>query len=301
MGLESDKGPGVEAASNQFERELRVALRLAREAGAVVLEYYNTPLHVEQKESAYDSEPVTEADRAANALIVSGVRFEFPDDGILAEESVDTERRLTKNRVWMIDPLDGTKGFISRAADFAVQIGLALNGESVLGVVYQPLPRVMYWAARGAGAWVERPGQQEQQRPVRARVSSESELRHMRLAASRSHRSPRMDRVVRALGVEREVQRNSVGVKVGLLIEQECDLYIHLSPRTKQWDTCAPEAILREAGGRFTDLFGQPLRYNSPEVENRNGLVATNGAAHREIIERLAPLLAEFGRERVDV
>ena len=107
-----------------------------------------------------------------------------------------------------------------------------------------------------------------------------------------------MDRVVRALGLEQEVQRNSVGVKVGLLIEQQCDLYVHLSPRTKQWDTCAPEAILREAGGQFTDLFGQPLVYNSPQVENRNGIVATNGAAHTRIIEQLAPLLAEFGRVR---
>jgi 3'(2'), 5'-bisphosphate nucleotidase len=269
---------------------------LAREAGAVVLQYYNTPLHVEQKPNSYDSEPVTEADRASNALIVAGIRHEFPDDGILAEESIDTERRLSKSRVWMIDPLDGTKGFISRSADFAVQIGLAVEGESVLGVVYQPLPDVMYWAARGGGAWIERTGREAE----RARVSDVSDVRQMRLAASRSHRSPRMDRVVRAFGVEQEVQRNSVGVKVGLLIEQQCDLYIHLSSHTKQWDTCAPEAILHEAGGRFTDIFGSPLRYNSPEVENLNGIVATNGAAHDLIIEQLAPLLAEFGRARAE-
>jgi 3'(2'), 5'-bisphosphate nucleotidase len=297
MGAGSDKGLVVEAESNSYEHELQVALRLAREAGSVVLEYYDTPLHVEQKESAYDSEPVTEADRASNALIVAGIRHEFPDDGILAEESIDTERRLGKRRVWMIDPLDGTKGFISRAADFAVQIGLAVDGESVLGIVYQPLPRVMYHAARGRGAWIERQGRAAE----RAQVSDVSDIRHMRLAASRSHRSPRMDRVVRALGVEQEVQRNSVGVKVGLLIEQQCDLYVHLSSHTKQWDTCAPEAILREAGGLFTDLFGSPLRYNSPEVENLNGIVATNGAAHDRIIEQLAPLLAEFGRSRADV
>jgi 3'(2'), 5'-bisphosphate nucleotidase len=81
-----------------------------------------------------------------------------------------------------------------------------------------------------------------------------------------------------------------------LIIEQQCDLYVHLSPRTKQWDTCAPEIILTEAGGRLTDLFGQPLRYNHPDVQNRNGIVATNGAAHERIIELLAPLLHEFGR-----
>ena len=106
-----------------------------------------------------------------------------------------------------------------------------------------------------------------------------------------------MDRVVRALGLEDEVRRGSVGIKVGLIIERQCDLYIHLSPRTKQWDTCAPEVILREAGGRFTDLFGEPISYNLPDVQNHNGIVATNGAAHDFIIDQLRPLLAEFGRE----
>ena len=110
-----------------------------------------------------------------------------------------------------------------------------------------------------------------------------------------------MDTVVRALGIEEEVQRGSVGIKVGLIIERQCDVYIHLSPRTKQWDTCAPEVILSEAGGRMTDLFGEPLGYNNVDVQNRNGLVASNGAAHHRIIEKLAPLLEEFGRMRIDV
>jgi 3'(2'), 5'-bisphosphate nucleotidase len=281
----------------QYERELEVALRLAREAGALALEYYDRPLHVEQKTSADDVEPVTEADRAANALIVAGIRHEFPDDGILAEESVDTARRLGKSRVWMIDPLDGTNGFIARDGDFAVQIGLAIEGQAVAGVVYQPLPDLLYWAAEGTGSWIERPGLS----PERARVSDQKEIAKMRMAASRTHRSPRLDRVVRALGVKDEVQRGSVGIKVGLIIERQCDFYVHLSSRTKQWDTCAPEMILSEAGGRLTDLFGAPLAYNSPDVQNRNGIVASNGAAHDSLIAQLAPLLAEFGRERVEV
>jgi 3'(2'), 5'-bisphosphate nucleotidase len=281
-----------------YERELQVALRLAREAGALILEGYAAPVRVERKIDADDYvEPVTETDRAANELIVSGIRREFPDDGILAEESVDTERRLSKRRVWMIDPLDGTNGFIARDGDFAVQIGLAVEGVSVLGVVYQPLPDVLYRAVRGRGAWVERQGLKAEL----SRVSGRTDLQNMRLAASRSHRSPRMDRVVRALEIKEEVNRGSVGVKVGLIVEQQCDLYVHLSPRTKQWDTCAPEAILNEAGGRLTDLFGYPLGYNSPEVQNRNGIVASNGAAHGEIIKRLAPLLKEFGRLRVEI
>jgi 3'(2'), 5'-bisphosphate nucleotidase len=275
-----------------YEQELRVALQLAREAGAAILELYDRPIEVLQKYDLDVREPVTLADRIANELIVEGIHQHFPDDGILAEESVDTERRLAKRRVWMIDPLDGTNGFIDGNGDFAVQIGLAEDGEAVLGVVYEPLTDLLYRAVRDQGTWVERPNTEATQ----AHVSAKSELSQMRLAASRSHRSPRMDRVVKAFGVRDEIQRGSVGIKVGLIIEQQCDLYVHLSPRTKQWDTCAPQIILNEAGGSFSDLFGNAITYNSAEVQHRNGLVATNGLAHAHVINALAPLLAEFGR-----
>ncbi len=278
-----------------YDHELRIVCELARTAGAAILEHYEGPLNIKQKNYEDDVEPVTQADMIANDLIVTRLKREFPDDGILAEESVDTERRLAKSRVWMVDPLDGTNGFIDGNGDFAVQIGLAEDGQCVLGVVYQPLTDVLYRAVRGAGAWIER----SQFDPEKAKVSDTETLSAMRLAASRSHRSPRMNKVVAQLGFEQEVQRGSVGIKIGLLIEQQCDVYIHLSPRTKQWDTCAPEVILTEAGGRISDLFGYPLNYNVPDVQNRNGLVASNGVSHDQIIETLAPLLNEFGRKQV--
>jgi 3'(2'), 5'-bisphosphate nucleotidase len=279
----------------QLKHELDVAVELARSAGAAILEQYKGPLDIEQKNLDDDSEPVTQADRIANELIVTRLQREFPGDGILAEESVDTSRRLAKPRVWMIDPLDGTNGFIAGNGDFAVQIGLVEHGEPMLAVVYEPLPGVLYRAVRGEGTWIERP----QLEPERARVSDARTISNMRLAASRSHRSSRMNKVVQRFGFREEVQRGSVGIKIGLLVEQQCDVYIHLSPRTKQWDTCAPQLILTEAGGRMTDLFGEPLNYNVPDVQNRNGLVASNGASHDQIIETLAPLLSEFGRKRM--
>ena len=280
---------------NAYGHDLMVACELARAAGAAILEHYEGPIKVEQKTLADDVEPVTQADRIANELIVNALKREFPNDGILAEESIDTKRRLGKSRVWMVDPLDGTNGFIDGNGDFAVQIGLTEEGQCVIGVVYQPLTGVLYRAIRGAGTWIERP----EFAPERAHVSDHTNLSSMRLAASRSHRSPRMNKVVERFGFREEVQRGSVGIKIGLLIEQQCDIYIHLSPRTKQWDTCAPQVILTEAGGRLSDLFGSPLNYNVPDVQNRNGLVASNGAAHDRIIETLAPLLEEFGRKPV--
>jgi len=282
----------------EFERELRFVLELARRAGEAALAFYGRPLRVEHKEE-FD-EPVTQADRAVNELIVRALRESFPADGILAEESVDTQRRIGRERVWMIDPIDGTKGFIAGTGDFAVQIGLAVEGRACLGVLYAPATDVLYWAARGHGSWVLRPTSEAgvEARPERLRVSDETSLPRMRLAESRSHRGPKMDAVVRALGVRAEVRSHSVGVKVGLLVERQADLYIHMSPKTKQWDTCAPEAVLAEAGGRMTDLWGEPLRYNTPDVLNRNGLVASNGAAHERVVERMRPLLEGWGRAR---
>ena len=279
-----------------FAHELDVVTELAREAGAILLRHYHSPFLVEQKVNALkELEEVTAADRESNDLIVRRLAAEFPDDGILAEESDDTERRLDKDRVWMIDPMDGTKNFIRRDGDFAVQIGLAVNGESVAGVVYQPVRDILYRAARGAGSWIEGPDKSAAPMSVSKIVAPHE----MVLASSRSHRSPRMELVVSRFGFKDEVRRGSVGVKIGLITEQLADLYLHLSPSTKQWDTCAPEIILIEAGGRLTDLFGQPLRYNGVRVDNRNGIVATNGAAHGMVIENLAPLLKEFGREPV--
>src|SRR5215831_896391 len=144
----------------EFDREISIACELAREAGAILLAHYHSPFLVEQKINALQEiEEVTAADREANDLIVRRLLTEFPDDGILAEESKDTERRLEKDRVWLIDPMDGTKNFIQRDGDFAVQIGLAVDGESVAGVVYQPVRDVLYRAARGRGSWIEAAGQ----------------------------------------------------------------------------------------------------------------------------------------------
>src|SRR5213083_1807571 len=139
-----------------YQSEIEVAAELARTAGAILLAHYHSPFLVEQKVNALQElEEVTAADREANDLIVRTLLTEFPDDGILAEESKDTERRLAKERVWLIDPMDGTKNFIQRDGDFAVQIGLAVGGESVVGVVYQPTRAVLYRAARNGGAWIE--------------------------------------------------------------------------------------------------------------------------------------------------
>ena len=279
---------------SNYDREIKIATELARAAGEILLKHYNSPFLVEHKINALqEMEEVTAADREANDLIVNRLGKEFPEDGILAEESADTEDRLTKERLWLIDPMDGTKNFVQRDGDFAVQIGLTVAGEPAVGVVYQPVRDLLYRAVRGEGAWRE----ESRNSAERLHVSERTDPAEMVLASSRSHRSPRMERVVESFRFKDETRRGSVGVKIGLIAEQQADLYLHLSPSTKQWDTCAPEIVLTESGGRLTDLFGRPLGYNAVRIDNRNGVVATNGVAHALVIKSLKPLLREFGRE----
>lgn len=279
-----------------LKKELETAIALARKAGESILDFYENGFKIEEKIFADNfSEPVTIADRTASKIIVESLTEAFPDDGILSEEEFDDQQRLGKKRVWMIDPLDGTKGFIEKNGDFAVQIGLAEHGASILGVVFLPLENVLYFASYGGGAFMI----EKDEEPQRLRVSEKSDLGEMVLASSRNHRSPRMNRVVEQFGLKKEIRRGSVGIKIGLIARQTADLYIHLSPRTKQWDTCAPEIILREAGGEMTDLFGEKIIYNTSDVHNYNGVLASNGISHEEAKVNLNPLLREFGRIRV--
>ena len=280
-----------------FELELETAIALAREAGNKVLEYYSLEIVAEEKLGIDNfAEPVTVADRASSRIIVDGLKAVFPEDFVLSEEEADAPRkRANVSRVWITDPIDGTWGFIKKDGDFAVQIGLAVDGEPVVGVVFLPAHDRLYYGSKGNGSFVVKEGGE----PFRLQASDNTDFSKMNLAVSRNHRSPKISRIIRDFGIRREIQRGSVGLKVGLIAEAVCDLYIHLSPRTKFWDTCGPQVIVEEAGGRLTDLFGDPIRYEIEDVQNHGGIVAANGPAHAEIIERLGPLLDEFGRRRM--
>lgn len=278
-----------------LEHELDTAVLLAEVASKRILEHYATEFATEQK-LGFDNEyePVTVADKEASRIIVEGLEAEFPDDAVLSEEeSDDTERRLSASRVWIIDPIDGTAGFVKKDGDFAVQIGLAETGRAVLGVVMLPFYNRIYFASKGGGAFV-REGREE---AARLMASAHTDLRQMSAAISRHHPSSRTSRITQHFEFRQVVRRGSVGLKVGLIADRTCDIYVHPGPRTKLWDTCAPQIILEEAGGRFTDIFGSEYRYDRRELRNLNGILASNGAAHEAAVAHLRPLLREFGRE----
>ena len=273
-----------------FGRELAVAVRLAREAGQIIATFYQVPTPVKWKDS---TDPVTEADRAANAYLVKQLALAFPDDGILAEESRDDLARLDKRRVWVVDPLDGTVEFIARNGQFCIMIGLVSDGLPVVGVVYQPVDDILYAAALGEGAYVEEFGDHQT-----LHVSAEIEPASLRPVVSRSHRPPILDDLLRGLGVQKERVVGSLGLKIGLLARGEADLYLHPSGGTKEWDTCAPDIILSEAGGVMSDCWNRPLRYNQREVKRQFGVMASNGVSHPWLAEYLAEMLDEAGLDR---
>jgi 3'(2'), 5'-bisphosphate nucleotidase len=268
-------------ATRTLQLELDVALRLAHQAGEAIMEHYQTDLDIDRKAG---DEPVTLADRIADDLITAGLRAAFPKDGLLSEESDDDLSRLGKERVWIVDPLDGTTEFIAETGEFAVQIALAVNAQPALGVVYQPTTGRLFYAAKGEGAFQVHDG-----RRVPLRVSTASDPAQMCLVASRSHYSAFIEAARQTLGIGMVNRVGSVGLKVALVAQGACDLYLATTV-AKEWDICAPHALLLQAGGVLTNLCGELPVYNKAEPVGCAGLVASNGLAHDQIVETLEPL-----------
>jgi 3'(2'), 5'-bisphosphate nucleotidase len=264
-----------------LSHELDVARELAREAAALVRRFSQQPMAVKHKAGG---EPVTEADLAANTLIVSRLAQEFPGDAVLSEELPDDGSRLGSRRVWMVDPIDGTRDFIRGQTGYVVMIGLCLDGRPVLGVVAHPSTGAVWSGVVGQAAWREQPG--GTRTPVQ--TSPLAEPPGVRIVVSQSRRSPQIDAFRRALGVTDEMTVGSVGLKVALVAQGERDLYLYPGEQTKLWDTCGPEAILIAAGGRMSDMDGRPLDYGKADLNNRSGVVASNGPLHDHVIRALA-------------
>ena len=267
-----------------YDDELQLAGQAAREAAAIILRHYQAGgIAVETKA---DDSPVTAADRDANAAIVGRIADAFPGDAILSEESPDSEARLDKRRVWIVDPLDGTRDFVARTGDFCVHIGLAVDGAAALGVVVQPTTGTLWRAAAGAGAFRERDGAVE-----RLHVSAVAELARFRIGVSRLNASDRLGQCLRQAGLDRRAETMGASVKHMATAAGALEAVINLSPGECDWDTCAPEAILREAGGALTDGDGHPFRYNQRDVLHARGSIASNGARHAELVGMIAPYL----------
>ncbi len=267
-----------------FEKEVQVAVEAAREASTVILSVYSRDFDVDYKPG---NEPVTEADKKANSILVRRLSEAFPDDAIIAEETVprdpdELHRRMTNRRVWFVDPIDGTWEFVAKNGEFAVMIGLAIDGRAHLGVVLRPTTGDVAVGVIDQGTWVvDSSGAR-----TTLRVSDVAEPSAGSLLMSRSHHSKRLQRVARKTGAGKLVQCGSVGVKCERIARGINDMYILLPTRggAKLWDTCAPEVLVRAAGGTATDVRGAPISYRAKTVALTGGLVASNGTLHEVLL-----------------
>ncbi|RPH05760.1 MAG: 3'(2'),5'-bisphosphate nucleotidase CysQ [bacterium TMED46] len=240
--------------------ELSIAKDAAIEAGELILSYYKADYEI--KDKGYHN-PVTTADHAADARLKDMLTGSYPDYGWLSEETVDSKKRLNKDRVWVVDPLDGTKEFIEGVPHFVVSVALVENGEPILGVLYNPVTTETFTAVKGQGAMLD---------GEKIKCSEKEKPDEMVILNSRSEtRSGLWDpfqdtfKELKAIG--------SVAYKLGLTAAGRADIFASLRPKN-EWDICAGNCIINEAGGKLVDLYGNARQYNSPDTLITPGLIA---------------------------
>jgi myo-inositol-1(or 4)-monophosphatase len=255
-----------------------LAIAAAQRAGAVIMRYFGTELAVREKGP---DQPVTQADLEADALLRAELLGPRPDYGWLSEESADSPDRLGRRRVWIVDPLDGTRSFIAGRPEFSVSIGLVEDGAVVAGVVFNPARAELYRAVRGAGAFVDLPGDATRRLQVRVERPG-TNVPTLTVLASRSEiRAGAFDPVPEGWTVQ---PLGSTAYKMAYVAAGRADGFVSRGPKS-EWDVCAGALLVREAGGRVTDAAGAERAFNraNPEMQ---GIVATNGTAHGILLRR---------------
>jgi myo-inositol-1(or 4)-monophosphatase len=259
------------------KEELDIAIQAAKEAGKIVMAYYRSNYDVRDKSP---NNPVTTADLAANRQIREIIRHAFPDDGWLSEETKDSPDRLAKSRVWVIDPIDGTEEFIEGLPEFAVSIAFVIDGAPIVGVLHNPATAEFFYAKAGTGAFCNG-------KPIHCSSCETLEKASM-LVSQTEHRKGLLAGLISLVSEIRYI--GSVAYKLGRLAAGTSDLYITVRPKN-EWDFCAGDLILREAGGVLWDKAGQSMRYNKEIVKQPTGLFAGNATIVKKIIDAYRELI----------
>jgi myo-inositol-1(or 4)-monophosphatase len=264
----------IPVASHEFDRELEAARMAALAAGEILRRHYSDRgFKIDHKGK---DNPVTTADFEADHRLKEILHGGFPEYGWLSEETADDGVRLRHERVWIVDPLDGTKEFIKGIPEFVVAIALAERGVPVVGVTYNPIRNELFSCARGTGVLLD---------GAPARVTTRDTLTNARVLASRSETSrgewKAYENLIKVDAI------GSVAYKLALVAAGQADATFTLTPKS-EWDIASGTALVVEAGGRVTDLEGREIRFNQASVKLK-GFVASNGLLH-DAIERMLPL-----------
>jgi 3'(2'), 5'-bisphosphate nucleotidase len=239
---------------------------LAREAGRATMTFYDRPADAGVREKE-DRSPVTLADEVAHRILVDGLRRIDPATPIVSEEAAaaEFEARRGWRRFWLVDPLDGTKEFIKRRAEFTVNVGLIEDGEPVFGVVLAPALDLLYWAVKGEGAWREEPGRA----PERIYSAAPEPGSPLTVVESLSHPSAELEEYLKTIPVARRVKAGS-SLKFCWVAEGRADVYPRLGP-TMEWDVAAGDCVYRQSG-RHGER-SSPLTYNKPDLRNPSFII----------------------------
>jgi myo-inositol-1(or 4)-monophosphatase len=263
-------GAPRKARAREFAKELALAKKAARAAGDILRGHWHKGGY-EIGSKGHDN-PVTQADLEADRALKRILHEAFPEYGWLSEETADNDTRLGRRRVWIVDPLDGTKEFIKGIPEFCVAIALAEDGVPVLGVTYNPITREMYWAARGTGCHLN---------TRRVRVTRTRALSRATVLASRSETG--RGEWKKFAGKLRAVAMGSVAWKLALVAGGKADGTFTQSPKS-EWDIASGAALVLEAGGTITDIHGHVIRLNQKQVK-LEGLIADNAILHSQLTQ----------------
>jgi 3'(2'), 5'-bisphosphate nucleotidase len=267
-----------------YESELQAALAAAERACPGILDAYAKFQPIPDA-AASISLPV---DRQTQEILLHDLSAAFPGDAFCAEEETPTLAKLPgpdsgRPRLWIIDPIDGTRGFAMKNGEFSVMIGLVEGGHVAVGVVLEPVRGRLTYATRGGGCW-KRDGDGAAER---CRVSGTDRLSGAMLTVSRSSTGRKRSRQVDALGDVRLLPAYSAGLKLAHVARGEADLYLNVYPNFNDWDICAGQVLVEEAGGRVSGLMGQEIHYGRGRGQQRDGLLATNGRVHEAALASL--------------
>jgi len=258
--------------SSTYARELEVAKAAALKAGQAILDVWSRDFKSVEKDGGKG--PLTEADLAANDILIQAITAAFPDDAILSEETVDTPERLSNRRCWIIDPLDGTREFTLKIPEFCVSVGFVVDGEAVVGVLYNPATNELIAGEVGVGTTINGAG---------AAVTNHSDVQGGRFLVSRSeHKKGWFDDWNADADL---VPMGSVAWKFGLVSVGRAEASFTPKPRN-EWDLCGGVACILAAGGQATDGKGIPYRFNRPDPLHI-GVCGTNGAIHDAILKMI--------------
>lgn len=264
---------------------LNIGRAIAWGASDILCKYYQSPSTLQITNKSAEEGDVTDADLAANEYILSGLHKEFGtiDFAYLSEETEDNSDRLNHDWVWAIDPLDGTSDFIKHTGEFSVHIGLNYRQRPVLGIVANPTTNQIFTAIKDQGAFLE----QRNGEKVKIQVSAKTDLNSMIAIASRNHRTPELELILANLPKAKELSVGSIGRKFAAIASGTADYYISVSGLSapKDWDYCAPEIILTEAGGKLTHFDGSEITYNNPDITQWGNIIASNGCMHSQLCE----------------